>query len=238
MPEADESTFLDLVHRLTRETPGYVLREDHMEIRLRGGLLEQLRQAMFGGMEGTGGSSSFGSKPPIDTGALDLLNEITDQATVVLAAVTGKPTPYGQAEEYVREWSDNTSEDKSFVVTSRSTTINGAIFDERFEYTAFHLAKRWVQRIEDFFEPPRTREVKAPCPSCGHRYVYRVKDGEVIQSPAVHIRLDRDTGLSIDARCSNCGAEWPRSKFEVLAKLVGANPVPELANDMPVITSL
>jgi predicted RNA-binding Zn-ribbon protein involved in translation (DUF1610 family) len=238
MTDTEEPTFLDLIHRLTRETPGYVQRDDKKEIRLRGGLLEQLRQAMFGGMEGTGGSSSFGSKPPIDAGALDLLNEITEQATVVLAAVTGKPTPFGQAEDYVREWSENTAEEKQYVVTSPATTSAGAVFDERYEYTAYNLAKRWVQRVEDFFEPPRSREVKAPCPSCSERYVYRLKDGEVIQSPAVNIRIDRETGVSIDARCSNCGNEWPRSQFEVLAKLVGANPVPELANDTLVISQL
>lgn len=227
----DEPTFLDLIHRLTRETPGYVERENGKEILLRIGLLEQLREAMFGGMEGTGGSSSFGSKPPIDTGALDLLNEITEQATVVLAAVTGRPTPFGHAEDYVKEWAENTTEDKSFVVTSPATSEVGEIFNERFEYTAYNLAKRWVQRVDDFFDPPRTREVKAPCPACSTRYVFRMKDGEVIQSPALNIRIDRETGVSIDARCSHCGSEWPRAKFELLAKMVGANPVPELADD-------
>jgi len=233
MTDDDKPTFLSLIHRLTRETSGTVQRENGQEERTQIGLLEQLRAAMFGGMEGTGGSSAFGSKPPIDAGAYDLLNEITTQAADVLAVVDRRPTPFGNAEDYVKAWAELTSEDKAFVVTTRATVDNPqpgrpSVYDRASEYTAYQLVEWWSQRIEDFFNPPKSKEIPSPCPRCHERYVVRIKDGEMVRSSALSIQIDRETGISSGARCAVCAAKWERSEFEQLAREVGAAPVPEL----------
>jgi hypothetical protein len=241
MAATEPPTFLDLVDQLTRDRPGTVTRDNGDEERTQLGLLHQLRSAVFGGMENTGGSSAFGSKPPIDTAAVDILEEITSQAAQVLAAVDQHPTPFGQAETYVRLWAGQTTEAKMFTISTRATvhnpdendTTKPRVFDELTEISAYRLLERWIERIQSFFNPPGSREIAAPCPECGERYLYRLKDGEHIQSAAVNISRDRETGLYTEARCGVCTKVWPRSELEALARLVGARPIPELADDTP-----
>ena len=237
---SEQPTFLNLLDQLTKETPTFIRRDAGMELKQRIGLLQQLREAVFGGMESTGGSSQFGSRPPIDPAAVDLLTEITDQAAQVLAKVTHTPTPYGHAEHYVRLWAGQVTEGQAFTVTSRATINNArqyassnpgkpTVYDSPAEYTAYGLLARWVERIEDFFNPPSSKEIKAPCPNCGERYMHRMKDGELVRSAALNIHRDKETGVSIEARCSVCARSWPRSQFEFLAEMIGATPIPEMS---------
>lgn len=219
-----EPTFIHLIDLLTVDTPVFVRRDVGMELHQKQGLLQQLREAIFGGMEGGGSSAGYGSRPPIDASAVDLLEEITRQATQALASVSPTPTPFGHAEDYVRLWAGQADETQLFTVTAPATGDNGVIFDERFEMTGYALAKKWVDRIERFFNPPVTAEICAPCPKpdCGARYVYRVKDGEHTQSAAVTMLRDRETGETLEARCGGCGASWGRAELARLGAMISA----------------
>jgi len=219
-----EPTFIHLIDLLTVETPVFFKRDAGLELHQKQGLLQQLREAIFGGMEGGGSSAGYGSRPPIDASAVDLLEEITTQATQALAAVSPGPTPYGHAESYVRLWAGQTDETQLFTVTAPATGDNGVIFDERFEMNAYALAKKWVAKIEGFFNPPVSAEICAPCPKedCGARYVYRTAGGETTQSSALKMLRDRDTGDTLEARCSSCGATWGRGELTRLGELISA----------------
>jgi hypothetical protein len=237
-------TFLDLIDRLTQSTGTYVV-TTHVpatkkkpatvirDTRHIPGLLEQLRTAVFAGMEGTGGSASFGSRPPLDTGAADLLDEIGAQAAEALASVNHMPTPFGHVEQYVRAWAGQTTEHKRLTITGRATVPDAdehagqrppyrpTVITIHTEFTAHQLAQKWCDRIEDFFNPPSAREIPFPCPNCGERYVHRVKDGQHIRSCALNFIRDRHTENIIEARCSACAATWAPDMFERLAVLLG-----------------
>lgn len=237
----DKPTFLTLLDRLTKAHNVTIQRDHGTETHEQNGLLQQLREAMFTGMETMGGSAQFGSRPPIDAGATDLLTEITEQATQVLAEVSKTVTPFGHAETYVRLWAAAVREDQLFTTLTRATvddpdqhwadTHSGSVITVKNQYTAYRLLEKWVDRIEDFFNPVWTREIPANCPdeNCRARYVYRRKDGHMTASAALNIIRDRVTGISIEAKCSACGRTWPRNQFGFLAELVGATPPPELA---------
>lgn len=228
---SDRPTFLELLDKLTADHPVWVNRESGNNLMTQTGLLQQLREAVFSGMENTGGGASFGSKPPMDAGAQDLLNEITVQASEVLAAVSHQPTPYGHVESYVRLWAGQTTDSALFSVSTR-TTDHGIseleahrlevtrVYTATAQYSAYNLLAEWVARIEGFFNPPSTREIKAPCPVCEVQYTYRTKDGETVKSPSFNFIRD-ETGTTIEAKCSACGSSWSPDKFGWLAEHVG-----------------
>ena len=233
----DEPTFGTLVDRLTSDHLEWLDRDTGRELATSTALLAQLREAIFLGMGNSGGSSAFGSKPPIDATAVDLLDEITEQAAQALAAVTHKPTPYGHAESYVRLWSAGVNEDTLVSVSSRATVDRPdpkgkipSVYDEISQYTAYALVKRWVSRIEDYFDPPSTREIAAACPTCGERHIHKFKDGHTTRSAALVFIRDKITRESTEARCLVCGRSWLPDQFVFLANLVGAKPLPELAD--------
>lgn len=207
------------------------------------GLLQQLREAVEVGREGSGGGSGFGSRPTVDAGAADLLLEVTGEAREAYRAVLGAP-PVAMVESLIRRWAAVVNESTLVRVRVREQFPDDvvdewrrrgvhreAVFETVLELTAASLVKRWVHRIEGFFNPVETREIKAPCPSCGERWVFRVRDGERVQVPA--LGFVRAGGVISEARCAGCGVRWSRDQFEWLARAVGAEPVPELAGDTP-----
>jgi uncharacterized protein with PIN domain len=223
----DES-FMSLINRLTEPHPVTLVRDSGTEYPMHEGLLQQLRAAVFSGMEGGGAGSAFGSKPPIDAGATDLLDAIDYQAAEALIALTGRPAPYGRTEDYVLEWAATVDPEKRVIVTNAATRSDETVYRERAEYTAHSLAARWVRRIEEFFNPPRVRPIQAPCPDCKTRFVARDKDGQRVQADALNIYFRAD-GAVDSARCSACQAEWWPGAFIDLAPRVGAAAIPELA---------
>lgn len=238
-----ESTFWADVDRLTTANHKIIHRDKGTEVLTSVGLIQQLRDAVQQGSEGVGGSVSFGSRPPIDSGAQDLLREIGGQARAALRAATGKPAPTGLAERHIRLWAAVVNESTMVTVLTRRqvpdrvvdgwykadpNTTNRAVFKEPMQMSAWRLLKHWIDRIDGFFYPPDTREIKAPCPSCEERWIYREKDGQTVQLPAMV--FVRDEGEIVDARCLACGLKWLPAQFEWLAQAVGAKPLPELAD--------
>ncbi|MGG7510888.1 DUF7341 domain-containing protein [Plantibacter sp. YIM 135249] len=225
-----EESFGSLVNRLTETHKVTVERDDGTtDYPETDGLLQRLREAITSGMTGGAGGSSFGSKPPLEATAADLYADIDRQAAEALAAVTGRPTGLAHAEENIQDWYQRVTEDKRVVVTSRTTDINGKVYSQYEEHTAASLVARWVQRVEEYFVPPRVKEINAPCPDCGVRYIQRKKDGEDIHVAAFNIHYKADNATVDEARCSACGATWwPGSFIDVLAPLLGAKPLPEL----------
>lgn len=245
-------TFQENVAALTEDTHVYIDTDTGKQLVTRPALLPRLRDGVLLGMETTGGSASFGSRPPIDGGAFDLLEDITRQVTDALQAVDSRPTSLGQVEQYVRRWYAATSEDRMYSVTvkhqhaddltlqwykawvarGRTGTPRSAVYFEVVDLPAWMLAQRWVDQIELFFNPPATREIDGACPSCEVKIHHRVKDGQVLQTRALSFVRD-DQDRTIEARCAACGARWYPFQFEWLAKAIGAAPLPELTETEP-----
>lgn len=199
------TSFPDLIAKLT----------DH------DGLLHRLQEAVFGGMESTGGGASFGSKPPIDLAAVDLLELIGQQAAEALAAVDGRPTPLGHARDYVEAWGGLVREDDVVRVHAPALTVNRAVYRQGIETTAYRHAERWVAAVESFFAPPKNAQILAPCPECGHDKVTKTIDGEEYLEWALVMRRDRETGETLDVYCQACTFEWPRRKLVGFAAVIG-----------------
>jgi hypothetical protein len=230
-----ERSFATLREVLTEEHFGYVQTDNGQELKKQPGLLKQLREAIHGGMEGTGGTAAFGSKPPFDAGAADLYDEIDRQAAEALASVDPRPTPFGTAEAYINLWFAATTEDKLTVVGVADTIPEDVdlgdrdtphkkprVYMRQVEDSAYGTLRRWVERIEGFFTPPKTREIQAPCPACGVEFLNSRKDGQDITVRSFNFYADRETNATLEAKCSACGQAWSPADFAFLAVAIGA----------------
>jgi hypothetical protein len=222
------SSFADLVDQLTQDHLVIVHTDHGIKTALESPLLLQLREAVFGGMEHGGGGGSFGSRPPIDAAAADLLQAITVQASEALAQVSRRPTPYGHAEDYVRQWATAAREDVLYEVTSREPVDNAqpgqpAVFYARHEHTALELVERWAAQIRAYLHPTMSEvPIAAPCPACGTELIDKRDAGEVVQSRALVFIRDKQTETTTGARCRVCDATWDSSQFRMLAEAIAA----------------
>lgn len=181
--------------------------DDGVEFHVVPSLLAQLREAVFGGMESTGGSS-LGAKLPISAAALDLYMLIDRQVSEVWAAAFARIPGTDKVESLLAEWA-------IFIEAEAQVTAGGK------DYWAEALVTRWQRLIEDFFDPPRLSEIQAACFLCSERYVFTRVDGEDVRSSALRFRKDRDTGETLDARCMACGSVWLPHQFDFLAESIG-----------------
>ena len=229
-------SFSELVEKLTIGWHEFVDTDDGQVLTTSDGLLERIREAVFGGASGGGGTQGK-AKLPLDATALDILNEIDRQAAEVLAAADPRPTPYGTTESYVSLWSALVDAETPVVVTSRETVgdhidmgSQPRVFSARVETTAFELVAGWVNRIESYFAPATISEpIPAPCPvpECGERYALRQVDGVTMRSDALSNSIERETRKLLGANCGACGKHWEVEELPRLAVLCGFTPDPE-----------
>lgn len=247
-----ESTFWSDIDKLTTATHKIIHRDHGTEVLTSTGLIQQLREAVEAGREGGAGSASFGSRPPIDATAKDLLREIGGQARAALWDATGNMPPVGRAETHIRLWAAAVNESTLVSISTRQQVSDRvvddwyrrgvqdqhrAVYRRLDQMSARRLVQHWISRIEGFFYPPDMFEIPANCPSCDARHVHRDKDGQTVQTSA--LKFVREDGDVVEARCLACGLTWLPAQFEWLAKAVGARPLPELVDDTPVrITGL
>lgn len=77
----------------------------------------------------------------------------------------------------------------------------------------------WVSSAEELLSGGCRMEVKAPCPACGERFVWR-RDGlgESVKQAALMV-------TTTSCRCQACGTVWPPSHFEFLAATLGCERI-------------
>lgn len=217
------------IELLTREHKTAAHTVDGLEFHTRPPLLLLLREAIFGGMESTGGSS-MKAKLPISEGALDLYELIDRQIAEAWAQANTVPPNADKPEALAAQWSALVNPDAIITVThpeqhdrwdeAKDRMVTNVIHI-RSEYTPEQLAAKWVTMIEEFFDPPRSAEIPAPCVVCGERYVQRRKDGETGRSSAMVFIRDRHTGDTLRAECQHCGRAWAPDQFNWLGEALG-----------------
>ncbi|MDP8927929.1 MAG: hypothetical protein M3O70_04935 [Actinomycetota bacterium] len=84
---------------------------------------------------------------------------------------------------------------------------------------ALRWLTKWRDEISDLLDPPRRMEIVAPCPACNTRMVWRHKDGEDVQVPA--LTVDGHKGC----HCLACEHVWPPHLLEHLALVIGCEPI-------------
>lgn len=228
-------TFRDMVSQLTETHPVGVDRDTGREYHNEPGLLAQLRRAVTSGMESGGTGASFGSKPPLDAGAYDLLDEIDRQAAEALSAATKRPVGLGTTEEYVSEWSELIDPEIRVVVSVRQLGKDKGdrrprVYLEAREHTALSLVTSWYLRVTGFFDPSSRREILAPCPNCGVEFDTTSDDG--VPRRVMWFRRDKETRRTVDAHCDACDASWPMSQMINFGRMVGAIEADEDVEDI------
>jgi len=73
----------------------------------------------------------------------------------------------------------------------------------------------WAISIRGLLEPEHVKQITAPCPSCGTRYVYRKHAGETVRQAA--LQMVAATGCT----CQNCKATWTPDRYLWLCRLIG-----------------
>lgn len=74
----------------------------------------------------------------------------------------------------------------------------------------------WAVKIGELVDPPPRKYVKAACPACGVKTVYRQNDvGESVRVPA--LQLIPDEGCT----CLACTHTWPPEHYLLLCKVLG-----------------
>lgn len=215
------SDFYNLVERLTRQHRVAVTTDNGVVFATEDGLLQQLREAVFGDSGKNGGTANK-SKLPMNAPALDLLTLIDRQIAEVWSAVTGKAPGVDRSETLLVEWA-NAVRAETLVTISSPELVNESVIWARAEHTPQGLMERWEQQILDLFDPPRTAEILAACISCGEREVWKTKDGESVKQSALVFVRDRMTGDSTEARCLVCAASWSPDQFMYLAEAIREN---------------
>lgn len=215
------SDFYNLVERLTRTHKVVVNTDNGIVFATEDGLLQQLRDAVFGDGGKNGGTSNK-SKLPMNAPALDLLTLLDRQVAEVWAAVTGKVPNAARTETLLVEWAAASRPETLVVISTPEMSAGGVIWTKA-EYTPQVLMERWERQILELFDPPRTAEILAACISCGVREMWRDKEGESAKTSALVFVRDRFTGDSTEARCLSCGVSWMPSQFKYLAEAISEN---------------
>ncbi|TDP94616.1 hypothetical protein EDF62_1036 [Leucobacter luti] len=163
-------------------------------------LLEQLREAISSST-GSGSGGGIGDGGLINVAAFTLWEQID-----------------GWARAWLREWGHDHKGELAAVIRrlpakTQAAHAIGTIDDDLRERIDATYAV-WVAKIEDLFDPPREKELTAPCPACGERYH---EDGETRRAAVV---IPVKVGRAIVAECRNCGTMWG-TETDLLALAAG-----------------
>lgn len=197
-------------------------------------LIPALHEAIFGGMESTGGGTSgFASKMPIDSAALDLYEVIEQEIAEAWAFVFPQQIPGIQptAQLLSQVFAVTQRNPEGELVTTMRTVQRvehaGTRWErwwverEPVEHTPLELLQRWVDQIRNFFDPPRRREIIAPCVACGEEWAWKHVDGESKPYRVLVFEQDVD-GNTLGAQCLACKSWWGISQMRDLAEKIGA----------------
>lgn len=76
--------------------------------------------------------------------------------------------------------------------------------------------QRWAASIKAVLDPEHVKSVKAPCPVCGVKTVYRTnKAGERVRQAALQLVTE------VGCTCLACDTHWPPDQYMWLVKLLG-----------------
>lgn len=207
-------------------------------------LLPALHEAIFGGMESTGGAAGFSPKMPIDSGALDLYQAIEQEIAEAWAGAFPNQIPgIESVEQLLTQFFAVTQRapEAELVTIMRSVqrvdnpgTISEHWWVERLptEYTPLALLRRWVAQVQGFFDPPSHREIMAPCVTCGDEWAWRHSGGE--DKPyRVFVFEQDDRGNTLGARCLACDSRWGLGQMRELATRIADALVAVQRHDAP-----
>lgn len=215
----------NLIADLTREHPATVHTDNGDKYTTVDGLLEQLRDEMFGGTN-RGGAASARARLPFNAGAVDLYQLIDRQVSEVWGAAF-KSVPGGErTEALLTQWAALVGRSR-IVSVSSPRKIDGLVEWVPESMLSYELASLWKSKIENLFDPPRTAEIKAACIQCGATESFRMVDGERQKTTALVFIRDRATGESTEARCLECGASWLPDQYLYLVRMIAASETPK-----------
>ena len=188
-------------------------------------LLNQLKEAIFGGMESSGGSS-FGSKMPLDAAALDLYNLIESESAALYVGAARYQSRSGREEGL---WGQFGAWDKcldQLLPTSLTESALIAFSVKKWRYAfssprenieawvatvqtefqsqvAARIIDRWVNAINRLLYPESKREFLAPCLTCKARWFHEHETG----ARSAAVILTAPDGM-MRADCRACSAKW------------------------------
>lgn len=161
-------------------------------------LYMQLWDAVSGQQLQSGGGGGSKSRPPFDTDAFDVLDNIDQVVEIWQPAYTGVPATVGRLRTML--------------------TCGYRPQDVHALEQKVAILKEWAVEIVEKLTPAPRWTLPNPCPACSKAVVYR-KDsaGDPIRQPALQI------GPS-GCHCLNCHTVWVPEKFVFLAKVLGTMP--------------
>lgn len=159
-------------------------------------LLEQLRDAVSNAGGPGGKRSGTGSPELVSLVALTLLRQL--EVELVTMHVNAVRDQSFTVEERIRAVVAMTNRRADVATTTAST--------ERLAVMA--------AQIRDLLDP-KQRNVRALCPVCGTRTVWREVDGERVQTSALSV--DMESGRCV---CLSCKTDWQPQHLELLLRMI------------------
>lgn len=231
-PESLTPSTTDLFLKLTQPWTDYGWDEETGRIAAKSmpALIPELREAVFGGMEATGGQAGFNARLPIAAGALDLYEAIDMEIAEAWACVFPNQIPNADTpERLLSQIVAAASPETSVTITVSTQRVdNRGTRDEHWwverrpaEFTIITLMNRWCRQILEFFDPPRVAAIDHECLSCGEMWAHKTVDDEQVRYK-VFVFIRDTHGNSTEARCLACGTSWGRDLFGWIAAQIGA----------------
>jgi len=215
----------DMIRDLSRSHPVVVSRDDSDEYTSVDGLIQQLRDEVFGGTD-KGATSGNKNRLPLNAPALDLYTLIDRQISEVWGATFARIPGADKPERLLAQWAAHANPLDVTIVSSPETIYRNGLETVvwlKDETTAINLLSRWHRSITELFDPPRVATNPAACVQCGARESWQRRDGQTVKSTALALIIDRSTDRAKEMRCRACGAIWDSSVFEWLNGAIEAN---------------